>query len=336
MTDEGAGQVGTYAYDAWGNVTASSGAEGNEYKFTSRRWDSAVGLQYNRARFYDPAIGRFISPDPLTGGPDDPTISYFGGLYSAFHRYLKEYVDGLQPDKLNRYAYCYNNPVNLIDPLGLSAEEAQTGELEVEAEDEKEGEKRSEIRGPAQDTTTRQKGQNAAEVKRRENSKEDQQCIDNAIEFIEEAIKNREYNFSDRRRLKRILDKIKEKNVLGKIYFVDPPEYRKILSEKLEWRGFYSHDSGDIQLNRMTRQFENMTASGLIHEGSHALDWEVDKVPDHYTRELNAFSAQIELYKNTSHRYTEWPSHAILVEIMDNGKLPEYVRDYVKKHYNEE
>ncbi len=119
MTDEGAGQVGTYAYDAWGNVTASSGAEGNEYKFTSRRWDSAVGLQYNRARFYDPAIGRFISPDPLTGGPDDPTISYFGGLYSAFHRFLKEYVDALQPDKLNRYVYCYNNPVNLIDPLGL-------------------------------------------------------------------------------------------------------------------------------------------------------------------------------------------------------------------------
>ncbi len=119
MTDEGAGQVGTYAYDAWGNVTASSGAEANEYKFTSRRWEAAVGLQYNRARFYDPQIGRFISPDPLTGGPDDPTISYFGGLYSAFHRFLKEYVDALQPDKLNRYAYCYNNPVNLIDPLGL-------------------------------------------------------------------------------------------------------------------------------------------------------------------------------------------------------------------------
>ncbi len=37
LTDEGAGQVGTYAYDAWGNVTASSGSEANEYKFTSRR-----------------------------------------------------------------------------------------------------------------------------------------------------------------------------------------------------------------------------------------------------------------------------------------------------------
>jgi len=120
MTDDDGSQVQTYSYDAWGNITASSGTEANEYKFTSRRWEAELGLQYNRARFYDPGIGRFITLDPLTGGPDDPTILYLAGVYSAFHRILKEHVDALQPHKLNRYVYCTNNPVNIIDPLGLN------------------------------------------------------------------------------------------------------------------------------------------------------------------------------------------------------------------------
>jgi len=59
-------------------------------------------------------------------GPDDPTISYFRGIFAVPSLY-QEYVDALQPDKLNRYVYCYNNPVNLIDPLGLAAEEEKTG-----------------------------------------------------------------------------------------------------------------------------------------------------------------------------------------------------------------
>ncbi|MFO7624669.1 MAG: hypothetical protein R6V73_09985, partial [Anaerolineales bacterium] len=37
------------------------------------------------------------------------------------------------------YAYCYNNPVNLIDPLGLSAEENQVGVVQAEAESEQQG-----------------------------------------------------------------------------------------------------------------------------------------------------------------------------------------------------
>lgn len=43
--------------------------------------------------------------------------------------------------------YCYNNPVNHIDPLGLQAEEDQTTEVRIEAEEEKEGKKIAEFTG---------------------------------------------------------------------------------------------------------------------------------------------------------------------------------------------
>ena len=59
-----------------------------------------TGLHYNRYRYYDPRVGRFVSKDP---------ISYAGGL--------------------NLYAYA-PNPVEWIDPLGLARiENAVEGDL---------------------------------------------------------------------------------------------------------------------------------------------------------------------------------------------------------------
>ena len=58
--------------------------------FTAREYDSETGLYFYRARYYDPAIGRFISEDP---------IGFSGG-------------------DLNLYAYVRNNPVSRIDPYG--------------------------------------------------------------------------------------------------------------------------------------------------------------------------------------------------------------------------
>lgn len=53
-------------------------------------------LDYMHARYYDPNLGRFLSPDPILGNL-------------------------LQPQSWNRYAYVFNNPVTFLDPLGLAA-----------------------------------------------------------------------------------------------------------------------------------------------------------------------------------------------------------------------
>ncbi|MFH1776675.1 MAG: RHS repeat-associated core domain-containing protein [Candidatus Omnitrophota bacterium] len=66
---------------------------GNPYGFTGRRLDAETGLYYYRARMYSPELGRFLQVDP---------IGY--------------------ADNINLYTYCYNNPINYIDPLGLCSE----------------------------------------------------------------------------------------------------------------------------------------------------------------------------------------------------------------------
>ena len=59
--------------------------------------DTTAGLDYDRARFYDPVNGRFVSPDPL---------GYAGGGE-------------------NLYSYVRNNPTRLVDPLGLMTEQEE-------------------------------------------------------------------------------------------------------------------------------------------------------------------------------------------------------------------
>jgi len=85
--------VKTYQYDVFGAVRVQTGTQPNEFTFTGEQVD-ASGLQYLRARSYDNATGRLLSRDPLPGS-------------------------GAQPQSLNPYPYVLNDPVNLIDPLGL-------------------------------------------------------------------------------------------------------------------------------------------------------------------------------------------------------------------------
>ena len=47
------------------DATAACSALGNPYLFTGRDWDSTISLQYNRARWYAPIPGRWLSRDAL-------------------------------------------------------------------------------------------------------------------------------------------------------------------------------------------------------------------------------------------------------------------------------
>src|SRR5262249_53732230 len=83
---------GSYAYDTFGNALLT-GSFVNPYRYTARDYDSETGLQYSRARYYDPQIGRFLSEDP---------IGFIGG-------------------GPNFYQYVQNSPTRLRDPSGINA-----------------------------------------------------------------------------------------------------------------------------------------------------------------------------------------------------------------------
>lgn len=57
-------------------------------RFTGQRLHQ-TGLYYYNARYYDAAIGRFISPDTVVPEP-------------------------MNPQSLNRYSYCLNNPLRWV------------------------------------------------------------------------------------------------------------------------------------------------------------------------------------------------------------------------------
>jgi RHS repeat-associated protein len=63
------------------------------YTFTEQEDDDELGLYNYKARLYDPALGRFISADTVVQTPGDPQT-------------------------LNRYSYCRNNPLVYTDPSG--------------------------------------------------------------------------------------------------------------------------------------------------------------------------------------------------------------------------
>jgi RHS repeat-associated protein len=104
ITDESGGCIQELSYDAWGNrrdpgtwevystlptgILLARGYTGHEHL-------DLVDLVNMNGRLYDPAIGRFLSPDPIVQDPDN----------------LQSY---------NRYSYCLNNPLSLTDPSGYS------------------------------------------------------------------------------------------------------------------------------------------------------------------------------------------------------------------------
>jgi RHS repeat-associated protein len=83
------------AYSAFGEPYAPSGT--TDVSFTGQDQDTTAGVYDFLYRKYDPGQSRWVSPDPA-------------GLAA---------VSFDNPQSLNRYAYVLNNPLLLIDPLGL-------------------------------------------------------------------------------------------------------------------------------------------------------------------------------------------------------------------------
>ncbi|MEK8130477.1 RHS repeat-associated core domain-containing protein [Paenibacillus filicis] len=68
-----AGQVvNTYTYDIWGNPLTTQEQVQQPFRYSGEYWDSSTGLQYLRARWYDPSIGRFINEDTYEGDIANP------------------------------------------------------------------------------------------------------------------------------------------------------------------------------------------------------------------------------------------------------------------------
>ena len=67
----------SFTYDAFGNMLGvrdefRDAATGG-YRFSTKELNARSGLVYFGARYYDPRIGRFITPDPL-GDIDGPNL----------------------------------------------------------------------------------------------------------------------------------------------------------------------------------------------------------------------------------------------------------------------
>ena len=88
--------VVSYVYDAWGKVYSVTGSMAdtlgqiNPIRYRSYYYDNETGFYYLNSRYYDPDVKRFINAD----GQLNNNQSLFGG---------------------NLFAYCYNNPVNMVD-----------------------------------------------------------------------------------------------------------------------------------------------------------------------------------------------------------------------------
>ena len=77
-------------YSSFGKAIIEIETIENNLRFPGQYEDAETGLYYNTHRYYDPSIGRYLTPDP---------IGLEGGI--------------------NPYVYVQNNPISFIDPEGL-------------------------------------------------------------------------------------------------------------------------------------------------------------------------------------------------------------------------
>ncbi len=99
--------LSTVKYSAFGEIRAASGNTSSDSLYTGQRIEAEIGLYYYGARWYDPALGRFVQADTIVPQPANPMA-------------------------WDRYAYGLNNPVRYVDPSGNMVTEGIDGGVNIE------------------------------------------------------------------------------------------------------------------------------------------------------------------------------------------------------------
>ena len=93
LLDENGKVIRDYEYDSFGNEVKPDSRDENPFRYSGEYYDKETDTIYLRARYYQPALGRFLTRDTYTGEEDDPL-------------------------SLHLYTYCGNDGVNRVDPSG--------------------------------------------------------------------------------------------------------------------------------------------------------------------------------------------------------------------------
>ncbi|MEL7568269.1 MAG: RHS repeat-associated core domain-containing protein, partial [Dehalobacterium sp.] len=94
ITDTSGNIVAQYHFDPWGKQISYSGTLTQPFRYASYYYDEETGLYYLKSRYYSPVMGRFLTRDSI------------------------EYIEHENPQTLNLYSYCGNDPVNNTDSTG--------------------------------------------------------------------------------------------------------------------------------------------------------------------------------------------------------------------------
>ncbi|MBO8157908.1 MAG: RHS repeat-associated core domain-containing protein [Bacillaceae bacterium] len=107
VTDRHGDIIENYRYDVFGGIQTGITAPYNHNGYTGQRYDAKSSFIDMNARWYDPSVGRFLTPDTYRGELTNPLTQ-------------------------NRYAYVLNNPVNMWDPTGHVPEWVENREYHLD------------------------------------------------------------------------------------------------------------------------------------------------------------------------------------------------------------
>ncbi len=117
LVTNAAGEPATVTYCPFG--TPLRGAT-EHARFGGHPYLPELGLYWFGTRWYDPRLGRFLTPDSYTGAPDDARLVRPGCPAGEQARHRDAILDTWlrRPRVRNRYVYCGNDPVGRVDPDG--------------------------------------------------------------------------------------------------------------------------------------------------------------------------------------------------------------------------